>query len=99
MKISKANRTYSFLRRNLGNCPEAVTNTACKALVRLDVGYASSVCDPHLKEHKMNIEAVQRRAARFVEKYYRNREPGCLTKLSNNLDWQTLQKRRKNSHS
>ena len=41
-----------------------------------------------------DIEAVQRRAARFVKRCY-NRTPGIVTTILNELGWPTLQQRRK----
>ena len=44
---TKANRTLSFLRRNLSSCPQDVKETAYKRLVRPILEYASPVWDPH----------------------------------------------------
>ena len=48
MTTQKANDTLSFLRRNLGSCPRQ-TNEACyRTLVRPQVEYTSTVCDPSI---------------------------------------------------
>lgn len=93
-KVTKANQTLGFLRRNLGNCPESIKELAYKALVRPHVEYASPVWDPWLDKHIQQIEAVQRRSARFVKNCW-ERTPGTVTNLLNNLDWPPLQERRK----
>ena len=94
-KVMKANRSLGFLRRNLSSCPEGVKEAAYKALVRPHVEYASSVWDPHLKKHvkQLQIEGVQRKAARFVKNCY-TREPGTVTNLLNELHWIPLKVRR-----
>lgn len=66
-KVNKANQTLGFLQRNLGNCPESVKELAYKALVRPHLEYASPGWDPWMDKHVKQIEAVQRRSARFVK--------------------------------
>ena len=92
-KVTKANQSLGFLRRNLSSCPEGVKEAAYKALVRPHVEYTSSVWDPHLKKHVKQIEGVQRRAARLVKNFY-TREPGTVTNLLNELNWIPLEVRR-----
>ena len=91
---TKANRNLGFLRRNLYKCPEKVKEQAYCALVRPHLEYASAAWDPYLQKDKTQLEAVQRRAARFVKNEY-SREPGTVTSLYRELDWDTLEKRRK----
>ena len=55
---------------------------------------AASSWDPYLKKDILKLEAVQRRAARFVKNEY-NRTPGTVTSLYRDLQWDTLAKRRK----
>ena len=92
--VGKANRTLGFMRRNLSNCPEKIKKQAYHALVRPHLEYASSVWDPHVQKQINDIEAVQRRAARFVKRCY-DRTPGTVTTILNELEWPTLQQRRK----
>ena len=66
---------------------------AYKVIVRHHVEYASSVWDPHLKNHVKQIEGVQGRAARFVKNCY-TREPGTVTNLLNELNWIPPKERR-----
>ena len=68
--LVKANRTLGFVRRNLSNCPEEIKKHAYYALVRPHLEYASSVWDPHVQKQINDIEAVQRRAARFAKRCY-----------------------------
>ena len=63
---TKANKVLGLLRRNLYSCPQKVKETAYKALVRPKLEYCASVWDPYKQDHKNRLEAVQRRAARFV---------------------------------
>ena len=92
--IGKANRSLGFIRRNLYSCPESVKSQAYLTLVRPCLEYASSVWDPHTQKHCHDIEGVQRRAARFVKNCY-VREPGTVTNLLNDLNWYSLELRRK----
>ena len=93
-KVNKASQTLGFLRRNLGNCPESIKELAYKSLVRPHLEYASQVWDPWMDKHIKQIEAVQRRSARFVKNCWQ-RTPGTVTNLLNDLDWPSLQSRRK----
>ena len=95
-KVTKANQTLGFLRRNLGNCPESIKELAYKALVRPHLEYASPVWDPWTTKHIKQIEDVQRRAARFVKNCWQ-RTPGTVSNLLNDLDWPSLQNRRKSA--
>ena len=90
---SKANQTLGFLRRNLQKCPEKVKEQAYTALVRPHLEYASCAWDPYLKKNIEKIEAVQRKAARFVKSNY-TREEGTVTALLKDLQWRSLVERR-----
>ena len=48
--------------------------------------YAPTLC------HK--VEQVQRKAARFVHSSYTDRTPGCVTKMVQDLGWESLEHRR-----
>lgn len=95
MKTNKANRTLGFLKRNLGKCPESIKELSYKSLVRPHLEYASTVWDPWKDKHVNQIEAVQR-SSHFV-KICRERKPGTVSNLLNDLDWPPLQKRRKSA--
>ena len=92
--IGKANRSLSFIRRDLNKCPENVKERAYLALVRPQLEYASCTWDPYIQKQIKDIESVQRRAARFVKSEY-STTPGSVTKILNDLEWPTLEKRRK----
>ena len=55
--------------------------------------YASTVWSPHQKYQIDKLEAVQRKAARFIKNCW-SREQGTVTKLLADLKWDTLQVRR-----
>ena len=69
---NKANQTLGFLRRNLRIGTTHLKETAYKTFVRPILEYASVVWDPYTATNISKIEAVQRRAARFVcNRYHR----------------------------
>ena len=90
----KASRTLGFLRRNLGRCNTTTKATAYTTLVRPVLEYAASVWDPHHATAIRDLEQVQRRAARFAYNCYQDNSPGCVTKLLDKLQWESLQHRR-----
>ncbi|MCG8078457.1 MAG: reverse transcriptase family protein, partial [Candidatus Thiodiazotropha taylori] len=91
---SKANKTLGFVRRNLSDCSPTVKSAAYTTMVRPGIEYTSTVWDPHLVRDAHNLEQVQRRAARFVHRNYRERTPGCVTSMVQSLGWESLQHRR-----
>jgi hypothetical protein len=92
--VNKGNRTVGFLRRNLQDCPPTVRDVAYKAIARPTMEYAATVWDPTSTAGIQSIEKVQRRAARFVVNDFSSRNPGCVTKMIEDLRWETLEKRR-----
>ena len=64
------------------------------SLVRPILEYASAAWDPHSQTNINTLERIQRQAARFCKNNY-SREPGSVTKLLQELGWETLQARRK----
>ena len=84
----KANRSLSFISRNLYDCPQKVKETAYKSFIRPNLEYSSSVWDPHLKKEITTLEKVQRRAACFVTAEY-SREKS-ITNMPSELQWPTL---------
>jgi len=90
---NKANRTISFLRRNLNISSTSTKETAYKALVRPTVDHASTVWDPHEKGDIHRLDMVQRQAARYVKNKYHNRS--SVTDMLADLQWKPLQERRK----
>jgi hypothetical protein len=63
---AKANRTIDFLRRNIHSCPKEVKAAPYTTLVRPSIKYANSVWDPYTRNNIQQLEALQRKAARFV---------------------------------
>ena len=79
--------------RNLKTCPASLKETSYKALVRSILEYSCTVWDPYFRKDVLAIEAVQRRAARFVVGDYRR--TSSVTDMLNNLGWQSLETRRR----
>jgi hypothetical protein len=82
---AKANRTIGFLRRNMHSYPKEVKASAYTTLVRPSIEYASSVWDLYTRNNIQQLEAIQRRAARFVYKNFYDREPGIVTSMVSRL--------------
>ena len=90
----KANRTIGFLRRNIHSCPKEVKAAAYTTLVRPSIEYARSAWDPYIRNNIHQLEAIQRRAARFVYNNFYDREPGVVTSMISRLQWESLEQRR-----
>jgi len=93
--IKKANNSLSFLRRNITSCPQDINAQSYKTFVRPILEYAGTVWDPHTATNINQLEAVQRRAARFVKEDYRT--TSSTTAMMADLCWPTLQHRRSNA--
>ena len=90
----KATRVLNFLRRNFHHCSSAVKEKLYLTLVRPHLDYATASWDPFTVKNISFIEKVQRQAARFVTSTYMYGRDTSVTKLLNQLDWNTLQVRR-----
>ena len=84
---AKANRTIGFLRRNIHSCPKVVKAAA-------SIEYVSAIWDPYAKNQTMQLDAIQRRAARFVNNNFYDREPGSVKAMISDLSWESLEQRR-----
>ena len=89
---SKANRALGFLRHNLKISASNIKEKAYKVFVRPLLKYAASVWDPYSQKNIAKIEAVQRRAARFVLNLSRN--TSSVNNMLEALSWPTLEQRR-----
>ena len=87
-------RALGFIRRNLGDCSKQVKVTAYTTMVRPTLEYSSPVWDPKPPSLRQNLEQVQRKAASFVHSAYTDRTPGCVTKIVQDLGWESLEQRR-----
>ena len=92
---NKANSTLGFLRRSLKINSSTIKERAYMTLVRPNLEYCSSVWDPSTAVAKYNLERVQRRTARWVLHRYHN--TSSVTDMLNHLQWQTLERRRKDA--
>ena len=66
----KSNNTLRFLRRNIKIHSESLKSSAYKVLVRPQLEYCSTVWRPFTDSNISKLEAVQRRAARWVKHDY-----------------------------
>ena len=90
---NSGNKMLGFIRRNLKVNSKSVKEMAYKMLVRPKLEYAATVWDPYKQDQILNIEKVQRRAARIVTNRHRN--TSSVTNMLEDLKWQSLEKRRK----
>ncbi|MCG7874753.1 MAG: hypothetical protein JAY78_00305 [Candidatus Thiodiazotropha taylori] len=91
----KANNSLAFLRRNLASCPKDVKAQSYQSLVRPILEYACTSWDPHTKVNIQQLEAVQRRAARFTVGDYRT--TSSPSQMLADLGWEPLYQRRINA--
>ena len=91
----KANNSLAFLRRNLSSWPQDVKAQCYKMLVRPILDYARSAWDPHTTTCIQQLEAVQRREARFVTGDYRT--TSSTSQMIQDLGWPSLQQRRQDA--
>ena len=90
--ISKDNTSRAFLQRNIASCPRAVKDTCYKIMICPIIEYAAIIWSPYTQSLINNLEAVQRKAARFVcNNYYRY---SSVSQMLQQLEWPTLERRR-----
>ena len=92
---SKASSKLGFIRRNLQHCPLTTRKNAYLALVRSVMEYGAAIWDPHVKGDIEMLEKVQHRATRFIQRDYRSRDHGCVTRWKRQLQLAPLQDRRR----
>ena len=93
--VKKANSVLGFLRMNLRVSNEHTKEAAYKTLVRPHLEYCYTIWNPNTKELKHRVEMVQRRAARFTTRRYRN--TSSVSEMLDRLNWETLESRRTKS--
>ena len=86
---AKTNRNLGFPRPNQRKCHEKVKEQAYCALVRPHLEYAALARDPYSKKDIRKLEAVQRRAVRFV-KNENSHTASTVTSIYRELNWDTL---------
>ena len=82
--VAKGNQTLGVLKRNLRHCPRSIKD--------MELEYASAVWDLFTEDNIRKLEAVQRRAARFVCNSYR--QTPSVSSTLNELSWPLLEQRR-----
>ena len=90
----KAHSTRQFLQRTLSHCDRRSKVQAYTTFVRPIVEYASTVWDPQTwnQSQANQVEAVQRKAARFVCNNWRR--TSSVSAMMEQLQWLSLQERR-----
>ena len=87
-----ANRTLGFIRRNIRTKLPKVRETAYNTLVRPKLEYASPIWDSSSKKKVLQIEKIQKRAARWTTSDFITRS--SVTAMLEKLGWRSLQQRR-----
>ena len=76
-------------------CSKEAKNSAYNIILRPHLEYASTCWNPYTKRNIDKLEAVQRRAARFVLNFYNYHPTANLSgKIKKTLQWDSLQHRR-----
>ena len=92
---SKATKALGFLHRNLAFAPRSTKEVAYKTLVRPKLEYAAPIWSPHSKLQNKQIEKVQRTAARWTCRRWRN--TSSVGVMLDELEWPSLEARRDKS--
>ena len=83
----KANNTLAFLGKNISRYSSEIKAQCYTSLVRPVIEYAATAWDPYTARNIQQLEAVQRRAARFVTGDY------STSHMIANLGWSSIQQR------
>ena len=92
---SKATKTLGFLRRNLAFEPRSTKEVAYKTLVCPKLEYTAPIWSPYCKTQIQQVEKVQRMAARWTCRSWRN--TSSVGEMLDKLQWPTLESRRDHS--
>ena len=90
---NRANQKLGLLRRALKVSSISAKEQAYKALVRPSLEYASAVWDPYNEKEVTKLERVQRRAARWVVRRFR--QTSSVSEMLEQLQWPPLSQRRR----
>ena len=93
--LSKSTMTLGFLRRNLAFAPRSTKEVTYKTLVRPKLEYAALIWSPYCKTQIQQVEKVQRTAARWTCRRWRN--TSSVGDMLDELQWPTLEARRDQS--
>ena len=89
--VAKGNQTLGVLKRNHRHCPRSIKDMAYKTILLSKLEYASAVWDPFTEDNIRKLEAVQRRAARFVCNSYR--QTASVSSMLSELSWPLLEQK------
>ena len=90
--VKKSSKALNFISRNFYHCTHETKAKLYLSLVRPSLEYACRAWDPYTQRNILNLEKVQRRAARFAFRdYSRN---SSVSYMLNVLDWPLLSVRR-----
>ena len=91
--VAKSYQCLAFVRRNLKYCPEILRRLSYISLIRSKHEYSSSVWDPTCaRTFTMQLEMVQRRAARFKPDYS---YASSVSQMLKDIDLSSLENRKK----
>ena len=90
----------AFLQRNIRLQSPKIKTIANKTFIRPSLEYTSTAWDPYIKEDINNIEAIQRRAARWtLNKHRRGPDSESVTAMLHRLKWTPLIERREQARA
>ena len=92
---SKATKTLGFLCRNLAFAPRSTKEVAYKTFIQPKLEYAAPIWSPYSNLQINRIEKVQRTAARWTCRRWRNRI--SVDKMLDEFEWPSLEARRDRS--
>ena len=96
-KCKRATTVLNMLKRNLYFAPKSVKNKAYQACVLPILEYAPNCWSPTSSKQNNSLEMVHHNAAKFVSNFYPkkgNYENFSITKILNDLNWDSLENRR-----
>ena len=88
----KTTKTLGFLHRNLAFAPMSTNEVAYKILVCPKLKYSGPIWIPHCKTQKQHVEKVQRTAARWTCRRWR--DTSYVSEMLHKQQWPTLEARR-----